>query len=100
MAIQRGFDDAEPVRPEAVGRLELERTVRSNLLAIGTLACPSCDAPVAPGEEPLAPSDPLSCPLCSRAGSVRDFLSLTSPSRPARVAVRLVRRTQVTVTRS
>ena len=97
MAIQRGFDDAEPVRPEAVGRLELERTVRSNLLAIGTLACPACDAPVAPAERPMAPADPIACPVCDRTGAVREFLSLSEPSRPARVAVRLVRRTTVTV---
>ena len=100
MAIHRGFDENEPVRPESIGRLDLERNVRSNLLAIGTLACPECDAPVAPGERPLAPADGLACPVCSRYGAVREFLSLSSPARPARVAVRLVRRAAITVTRT
>ena len=61
-------------------------------LAVGTLACPSCDAPVAPGDAPLSPADPLACPYCGRDGAVRDFLSLTSPARPARVVVRVVLR--------
>jgi hypothetical protein len=58
-------------------------------LATGTLACPSCDAPVAPGDEPLAPGAAIACPYCGRDGAVRDFLSLTPPSRPARVVVRV-----------
>jgi hypothetical protein len=36
------------------------------------------------------PAAPLDCPFCSRAGSVRDFLSLGEPSRSARVVVRVV----------
>jgi hypothetical protein len=63
---------------------------RSGRLASGTLACPHCDAPVAPPSGPLSPADPLSCPYCRHAGAVRDFLSLASPSRPAHVEVRVV----------
>jgi hypothetical protein len=39
----------------------------------------------------MSPADPLGCPFCGHAGSVRDFLSLRAPSRPARVVVRVVR---------
>jgi hypothetical protein len=88
------MDGSEPLRPEPVGRRadaqEQRKVVQSQLLAIGTLACPDCDAPVAPGDDPLAPADPLRCPVCLHGAAVRDFLSLTAPSRPARVAVRLV----------
>jgi hypothetical protein len=97
MAFQRGIDGSEPVRPDPVGRLsgtqEERRVARSTRLAIGTLACPSCDAPVLPAtDRPLSPADPISCPFCDNAGAVRDFLSLTSPARPARVVVRVVTR--------
>ncbi len=94
MAFQRGIDGSEPVRPDPVGRLsgtqEERRVARSSRLATGTLACPACDAPVHPGPRALAPADAISCPYCGDAGVVRDFLSLASPSRPARVAVRVV----------
>ena len=33
---------------------------------------------------------PLGCPYCDHTAAVRDFLSLASPTRPARVAVRVV----------
>ena len=65
------------------------RPARSTVLATGTLACPRCDAPVAPGPEPLSPAAPLGCPFCGETGAVRDFLSLGEPSRPARVVVRV-----------
>ena len=65
------------------------RPGRSARLAAGTLACPSCDAPVALGGGPAAPADPLGCPYCGQAGAVRDFLSLSAPARPARVEVRV-----------
>ena len=58
-------------------------------VATGTLACPRCDAPVALAG-PVAPADRLGCPYCAHAAPVRDFLSLAAPSRPARVAVRVV----------
>jgi hypothetical protein len=69
------------------------RRVRSGLLAVGTLACPVCDAPVlAPDTGPMTPTDLLACGFCDHAAVVRDFLSLAVPSRPARVAVRVVER--------
>lgn len=93
MAFIRGMDGSEPLRPEPVGRLggmeEERRAERSGLLGTGTLACPRCDAPVALGAEPLTPTDPLGCPYCAHTGTVRDFLSLAEPTRPARVAIRV-----------
>jgi hypothetical protein len=95
VSFQRGIDGSEPLRPEPITRLagpqEERRAVRT-VLGIGTLACPSCDAPVAPAAGPLAPTDPLACPFCRREGRVRDFLSLSGPPRPARVEVRIVDR--------
>ena len=92
MALQRGFDGSEPLRP--VGRLsgieELRRIERTRVMAAGTLACPACDAPVSPGPHGLSPSEPLRCPFCGHGGAVRDFLSLDAPTRPARVEVRVV----------
>jgi len=103
MAMQRGFDGAEPVRPDPVGRLagtqEERRVVRSSLLATGTLACPACDAPVVP-DRPLSPADPLACPWCAHGGVVRDFLSLAAPARPTRVEVRVVAPGRLLVGRS
>lgn len=99
MSFQRGIDGSEPLRPEQVGRLggshEERRIVRTSRLATGTLACPSCDAPVSPGPRPLSPADPLACPYCGRLGAVRDFLTLGDPARPARVVVRVVRRAKL-----
>jgi len=66
---------------------EERRLGRSSRLASGTLACPACDAPVAPGPIPLAVAHAIGCPYCRHVAPVRDFLSLASPSRPARVAV-------------
>jgi hypothetical protein len=76
-------------RPE---HLLEERRLRSGHLATGTLACPLCDAPVALATRIAGPADPLGCPYCDHAGAVRDFLSLADPSRPARVAVRVIAR--------
>src|SRR3954451_2619463 len=67
------------------------RTAAATRLGGGTLACPRCDAPVALAG-PVAPADPLACPSCAHAASVRAFLSLAAPSRPARVEVRVVAR--------
>ena len=69
---------------------EQRRSVRDGHLATGTLACPACDAPVAPAPGRHAPADPVACPYCAHTGAVRDFLSLGEPSRPARVDVRVV----------
>ncbi len=71
---------------------EERRSGRSTRLALGTLACPECDAPVALAGRRLAPSAALACPYCGHHGALRDFLSLAVPSRPARVEVRVLRR--------
>jgi hypothetical protein len=87
------MDGAEPLRPEPIenpaGPQERRDDARSQLVAVGTLACPACDAPVAPGDRPLLPPEPLSCPVCSHDAPVRDFLSLDRPTRPAHVEVRV-----------
>jgi hypothetical protein len=92
----RGFDSSDGARPDPVTRgpgiQEERRATRSGLLAIGTLSCNRCDAPVAPVGPKMAPADPLSCPYCANQATVREFLSLDAPSRPARVAVRVVDR--------
>jgi hypothetical protein len=67
---------------------EERRIAGTSVVAVGTLACPDCDAPVLPAG-PVGPSDPLACPYCRRDGMVRDFLSLGEPARPARVVVRV-----------
>jgi hypothetical protein len=94
MAIQRDTDGSGPVRPEPIERLarphEERPASRSQHLAMGTLACPTCDAPVALAAGPLSPTDPLTCPFCLCGAAVRDFLSLSTPSRPAHVEVRVV----------
>jgi hypothetical protein len=73
---------------DGIGHEEIRRG-HSGLLAVGTLACPRCDLPVAPGERPLVLRDLIACGYCGHAGVVRDFLSLATPTRPARVEVRL-----------
>lgn len=96
MAFSRGIDgsDALPGPPgERAADVRLERRRgHAARLAGGTLACPRCDAPVAPGPGTVAPADGLGCPFCRHAGAVRDFLSLAAPVRPARVEVRVVLR--------
>ena len=96
MALRWSFD-----APDPVGRLsgteELRRVDRSTQVATGTLACPACDAPVAPGPSALAPAQPIACPYCGHVAPVRDFLSLASPTRPARVVVRVRARRRASV---
>jgi len=92
VALHREIDGAEPIRPQPVERLSgrhEQRRERSWQLATGTLACPACDAPVLPSPEGMSPSDPMSCGFCRTAGAVSDFLSLTEPTRPTRVVVRV-----------
>jgi hypothetical protein len=84
------FERTDPSRPEARWQ-ELRVAERSQRLAVGTLACPRCDSPVAPAG-PVSPAAPLVCPFCDHTGFVRDFLSLALPTRPARVEVRVVAR--------
>jgi hypothetical protein len=76
----------------AVGHEERRRAIVSDRLGVGTLACNRCDAPIALGSEPLALTARLTCPFCGTPGSVRDFLSLAVPTRPARVVVRVALR--------
>jgi hypothetical protein len=87
MASERGKGEVQEER----------RLARSALLAVGTLACPACDLPVVP-DGAVSPAAPLGCPFCGHAGAVRDFLSLTPPTRPTRVAVRVVHRSCRTAT--
>src|SRR5215211_3941788 len=82
----------EPVTRDAAAHEAERRVARSGHLASGTLACARCDAPVALSPGPVSPTESLSCPFCSYRAPVRDFLSLRSPSRPARVEVRVVDR--------
>jgi hypothetical protein len=71
-------------RPEPAEHRHSERSTR---LGTGTLACPRCDAPVALGAGAHSPAEPLWCPYCRHGARLRDFLSLSVPSRPARVGV-------------
>lgn len=66
-----------------------QRPAQTRHLAMGSLACPGCDAPVAPAPGPQRLSAPLACPYCGTGGPLRDFLSLEQPTRPARVEVRV-----------
>jgi hypothetical protein len=93
VAIERGSDGADT---SAAGRAapivehhEQRRLGAVHRLGFGTLACPRCDAPVAPARA-LLPVEPLGCPYCGHGAAVRDFLSLGTPTRPARVEVRVV----------
>jgi hypothetical protein len=90
VSFHRHVEGPDPVRTDPIVRpAQLPRVWR---LGTGTLACPHCDAPVAPAAGGMSPADPLACPFCRHGGAVRDFLSLAAPSRPARVAVRVVPR--------
>lgn len=89
MALHRGVEGSDPIRGERIGRLHEEHRLRSRVMASGTLACPRCDAPVAPGPRALTPGEPLLCPFCGHDAAVRDFLSLAVPARPARVEIRI-----------
>ena len=73
---------------DGIGHEEI-RPGHSGLLAVGTLACPRCDLPVAPGDDALMLQDVVACAYCGHAGVVRDFLSLATPTRPARVEISL-----------
>jgi hypothetical protein len=78
----------EPLEPVS-GHHERHQVETSWQLATGTLACPACDAPVLPGPGSMSPGDPIACGFCRHLATVRDFLSLAEPTRPARVAVRV-----------
>lgn len=95
MRLESGSEGSDPLRSTPIGRLDptheerLRR--RAGVVAVGTLACPRCDAPVVPSGR-LRVTDAVACPYCDHVGRVRDFLSLAVPTRPARVVLRLVPR--------
>jgi hypothetical protein len=94
MSFLRGVDDSQSGRAGSITHVEQERRLaHSGRLASGTLACGHCDAPVALGAGSLSLTDTLTCPFCANRGPVRDFLSLATPTRPARVEVRVTLRT-------
>jgi hypothetical protein len=87
VSIERANNErAQPVERFA-GRHELRPAQDTWKLATGTLACPSCDIPVLPTPDGMSPSEPIACAYCGHDAAVRDFLSLTEPTRPTRVAV-------------
>ena len=90
MSFHRHVEGPDPARADQIVRPAHRPRVWR--LGTGTLACPRCDAPVAPAAGGVSPADPLACPFCNHGGAVRDFLSLASPSRPARVALHVVPR--------
>lgn len=88
-----GGGDGEDRVGGVAGPQEIRHADRTTEVAVGTLACPACDAPVSPGPGSLRPAQALGCPFCGHAARVRDFLSLATPghpARPARVVVRVV----------
>ena len=93
MSLQRGIDGSEPVRArpisEPAGAYEERKSTVAGRLGSGTLACPRCDAPVSLGGRIVSPAHALDCPFCRHTAAVRDFLSLATPARPARVQVRV-----------
>jgi hypothetical protein len=80
---------SEPVTGVGVAHDEERRTAPAGRLGVGTLACRRCDAPVALAASAMSPADALTCPFCDWRAPVRDFLSLATPTRPARVEIRV-----------
>lgn len=89
MAFHRRID-REPIGTTG-GTEELRPSKSTSELAVATMACPECDAPVMPVGR-VRPADLTACPFCGVSGPVRDFLTLEDPARPARVVVRVVLR--------
>jgi len=91
MAFRRFLHGSNSTGPEratgAGGPLEIRHDERTTRMATGTLACPSCDAPVLLTAPSMGPADDLSCGYCGHEGALRDFLSLAEPTRPTRVEV-------------
>jgi hypothetical protein len=85
VSIVRSDSPYSATRP-GVRLVDVRRSVRSTRVATGTLACKSCDAPIAIAA-PLTPAATLTCPFCDRRGPLRDFLSLAEPVRAARVVI-------------
>jgi hypothetical protein len=84
-----GVGRPDPLAKAGELRLEERRATRSGHVCAGTLACRHCDAPVAAGERGLTLTEELLCPFCEHRGPAREFLSLSSPTRPARVVIRV-----------
>lgn len=97
MTFQRGIDGSEPLRAQPVfaraGARDIEEVADSLRVASGTLACPRCDAPIGLGGRAASFAEDLDCPFCRHSGALREFLSLATPTRPARVQVRARLRT-------
>jgi hypothetical protein len=72
---------------ERIEHHEERRTARPWHVATGSLACPSCDAPVVMATQRARPADALQCPFCDCTGALRDFLSLAQPPRAPRVNI-------------
>jgi hypothetical protein len=86
------FTTTTPVSPVSGGPGMVEEQRRlghTGVLGAGSIACPRCDAPVSIGTEPRSPAATLSCPYCRLAAPLREFLSLATPTRPARVVVQV-----------
>ena len=64
------------------------RRVAGDSLGRGTLACPSCDAPLALADRSSA-AVLTACPFCGHRGTLGSFVSLARPTRPTRVVVRI-----------
>lgn len=88
VSVFRGIDNEPRARVQPALE-EKRKATRSGVLRTGTLACRRCDAPIDPGTSPMLLTELLACPFCDARGPVRDFLSLTMPTRPARVVVRV-----------
>ncbi|MBJ7331304.1 MAG: hypothetical protein JHC95_15535 [Solirubrobacteraceae bacterium] len=92
MSLHRSFDAGEPEPVEgAAGLHELRISQRSTQMGVGTLACPDCDAPTRPGDYPASVTTEIGCGYCGRSGPLRDFLSLSEPTRPTRVVIHVRR---------
>ena len=100
MAFQRGIDGSDPLRAQPINArtewVEERHAARPWRLGPATLACPTCDAPVALAGRAVKFSERLSCPFCSHTAPLRDFLSLAVPARPARVEIRMIPRARST----
>lgn len=93
-------ESQEPGRRVPGAFEEDRRQATAGVLGVGTLACPRCDAPVGIGSEPLSPGTALSCPFCAHHAPLREFLSLTPPTRPTRVVVRVSAPARVRISRA
>lgn len=96
MALHRFFDGSDAVSSTPWHRrarhVEERRAIRTTLMSAGTLACPRCDVPVALDGPRVDVTAELRCPYCRHDGRVRDFLSLSAPTRPTRVEVHVLPR--------